>query len=126
VSWLADAVLVVHLIFLGFVVGGLAFIWIGAMCGWQVIRNFLFRVLHLAAILFVLAEALIGVACPLTVWEDELRGRRAEIGFIARLLHRILYYDFPGWVFLTLYLMFALAVAASFILIPPVRVRDRI
>jgi len=95
------------------------------MCGWQVIRIFLFRLLHLAAILFVLAEALIGVACPLTVLEDELRGRPAETGFIARLLHRILYYDFPGWVFLTLYLLFALAVAASFVLIPPVRVRDR-
>ena len=81
---LADAVLVVHLMFVAFVVGGLAFIWIGAMCGWQVIRNFFFRVLHLAAILFVCAEALIGVACPLTVWEDELRGRPAETGFIAR------------------------------------------
>jgi len=125
VGWLADAVLVVHLMFVAFVVGGLAFIWIGAMCGWQVIRNFLFRVLHLAAILFVCAEALIGVACPLTVWEDELRGRPAETGFIARLLHRILYYDFPGWGFLTLYLLFALAVAASFVLIPPVRVIDR-
>ena len=124
-GWLADAVLIVHLVFVAFVVGGLAFIWIGAMCGWQVIRIFLFRLLHLAAILFVLAEALIGVACPLTVWEDELRGRPAETGFIARLLHRILYYDFPGWVFLTLYLLFALAVAASFILIPPVRARDR-
>ena len=54
-----------------------------------------------------------------------MRGRPAETGFIARLLHRILYYDFPGWVFLTLYLLFALAVAASFILIPPVRARDR-
>jgi len=111
--------------FVAFVVGGLAFIWIGAMFGWQVIRSFIFRLSHLAAILFVCAEALIGVACPLTVWEDELRGRRAEIGFIARLLHRILYYDFPGWVFLTLYLLFALAVAASFVLIPPVRARDR-
>jgi len=125
VGWLADVVLIVHLMFVAFVVGGLAFIWIGAIFGWQVIRNFLFRVLHLAAILFVLAEALIGVACPLTVWEDELRGRPAESGFIARLLQRILYYDFPGWVFLTLYLLFALAVAASFVLIPPVRVRDR-
>ena len=124
-GWLADAVLIVHLMFVAFVVGGLAFIWIGAIFGWQVIRNFHFRVLHLAAILFVCAEALIGVACPLTVWEDELRGRPAETGFIARLLHRILYYDFPGWVFLTLYLLFALAVAASFILIPPVRARDR-
>lgn len=111
--------------FVAFVVGGLAFIWIGAMCGWQVIRSFLFRVLHLAAIVFVCAEALIGVACPLTVWEDQLRGRTAQNGLIAGLLHGVLYYDFPGWVFLTLYLLFALAVAASFVLIPPICVQDR-
>lgn len=121
-GWLADAVLIVHLLFVAFVVGGLAFIWIGAMCGWRVIRSFPFRVLHLAAIAFVCAEALIGVACPLTVWEDQLRGRAAETGFIAGFLHRVLYYDFPGWVFLTLYLLFALAVAVSFVLIPPNRV----
>lgn len=119
--WLADAVLIVHLLFVAFVVGGVAFIWIGAMCGWQVVRNFPFRVLHLAAILFVFAETLIGVACPLTVWEDQLRGRAADSGLVARWLQRILYYDFPGWVFLTLYLVFALAVAASFVLIPPSR-----
>jgi len=59
VGWLADAVLIVHLLFVAFVVGGVAFIWIGAMCGWRVVRNFPFRVLHLAAILFVFAEALI-------------------------------------------------------------------
>jgi hypothetical protein len=126
VGWLADAVLIVHLLFVAFVVGGLAFIWIGAMCGWQFIRNFLFRVLHLAAIAFVCAEALIGVACPLTVWEDQLRGRPAQAGFIARFLHRVLYFDFPGWVFLTLYLLFALAVVASFVFIPPIRVYERI
>ena len=124
-GWLADAVLIVHLLFVAFVVGGLAFIWIGALCGWQIVRNFLFRVLHMAAILLVCAEALIGVACPLTVWEDQLRGRPSESGFFARWLHRILYYDFPGWVFLTLYLLFALAVAASFVLIPPSRDHDR-
>ena len=124
-SGLADIVLLVHALFVAFVVGGLAFIWIGALCGWRVVGNFLFRVLHMAAILFVCAEALIGVACPLTVWEDQLRGHPAESGFVARWLHRILYYDFPEWVFLTLYLLFALAVAASFVLIPPSRDYDR-
>lgn len=120
-SGLADVVLLVHALFVTFVVGGLAFIWIGALLGWPIVRNFLLRVLHLAAILFIFAETLIGVACPLTVWEDQLRGRAADSGLVARWLHRILYYDFPGWVFLTVYLLFALAVVASFVLIPPSR-----
>ena len=124
-SGLADVVLLVHSLFVAFVVGGLAIIWIGALCGWQIVRNFFFRVLHMAAILFVCAEALIGVACPLTVWEDQLRGRTAESGFIARWLQRIVYYDFPPWVFLTLYILFTLAVAASLILIPPRRDCDQ-
>jgi hypothetical protein len=125
VSGLADVVLLVHALFVAFVVGGLAVIWIGALRGWQIVRNFHFRVLHMAAILFVCAEALIGVACPLTVWEDQLRGRAWESGFIARWLHHILYYDFPEWVFLTLYILFTLAVAASLFLIPPRRNRQR-
>ncbi|MGH8693778.1 MAG: DUF2784 domain-containing protein [Burkholderiales bacterium] len=122
---LADFILIAHALFVAFVVGGLAVIWIGALRGWQIVRNFRFRVLHMAAILFVCAEALIGVACPLTVWEDQLRGRASESGFIARWLHRILYYDFPEWVFLTLYILFTLAVAASLFLIPPRRNRQR-
>ena len=124
-SGLADVVLLVHALFVVFVVGGLAFIWIGASCGWRVVRNFPFRVLHLAAILLVCAEGLIGVACPLTVWEDQLRASPAQGDFVARWLHRILYYDFPGWVFLTLYLLFAVAVAVSFVLIRPSRDHDQ-
>ena len=120
-GWLADAGLIVHLLFVAFVVGGLAFIWIGAVCGWQVVRNFLFRVLHLAAILFVCAEALVGVACPLTVWEDKLRGRAADSGLVARWLHRILYYDFPGWVFALAYALFAIIVVLTFVLFAPIR-----
>lgn len=124
-SWLADLVLLIHAAFVAFVVGGLALIWIGALCGWQIARNLPFRILHMAAILFVCVEALIGVACPLTVLEDQLRGRVAESGFIARWLNRVIYYDFPTWVFLTIYVLFTLAVAASFFLVPPRRGREK-
>ncbi len=120
-SALADFILLVHALFVAFVVGGLALIWIGALRGWRIARNFPFRALHMAAILVVCAEALIGVACPLTVLEDQLRGRTAESGFIARWLHRILYYDFPGWVFVSAYALFALIVVLTFFLFPPAR-----
>lgn len=111
---LADLILAVHFAFVLFVVGGLALIWIGAAMGWRWIRNLWFRVAHLGAIVYVAGEALVGAWCPLTVWEAQLRGARAEKGFIAQWVHRILFYDFPGWVFTTAYVMFAVAVAATF------------
>jgi hypothetical protein len=116
---LADCVLVVHLLFVLFVVGGMAAIWGGAAAGWRWIRGRPFRVAHLAATTFVAAESLLGVMCPLTVWEDALRGAPAPRSFMARWLHRILYYDFPGWAFTVAYVAFALAVALTWRWIPP-------
>ena len=118
-SLLADLVLLVHLAFVSFVVGGLALIWLGAVLHWRWVRHFWFRIAHLAAIFFVAAEALAGMLCPLTVWEDALRGRESETGFLARWLHRIMFYDFPNWVFTLAYVLFALAVALTFWLAPP-------
>ena len=118
---LADFVLVVHFAFVAFVVGGLALIWIGAAAGWQWVRNFWFRIAHLAAIAFVAAEAVVGVLCPLTVWEAALRGTQAEKSFVAQWVHRLLFYDFPEWAFTFLHVGFALLVAASWFLVRPVK-----
>jgi hypothetical protein len=116
---LADLVLAVHFAFVAFVVGGLALIWTGAATGWRWTRNRRFRIAHLAAILFVMVEALIGATCPLTVWEDTLRGTAGNRGFMSRWLHRLLYYNFPEWVFTAAYVAFALAVIATYLLLPP-------
>ena len=117
----ADAILVLHFAFVTFVVGGLAAIWLGAALGWRGVRNFRFRIAHLAAICFVAAEALIGMTCPLTIWEDALRGRASETGFIARWIHGVIFYDLPPWVFTTAYVTFALIVALTLWLVPPKR-----
>ena len=120
---LADLILIIHFLFVAFVVGGLALIWIGAVADWAWVRNFWFRVAHLAAIVFVAGEALVGVWCPLTVWEDALRGVHGEKGFIARWIHRVLFYDFPGWMFTVAYVLFALGVVATWWFIRPVTAR---
>jgi Protein of Unknown function (DUF2784) len=117
---IADAILVVHFTFVVFVVGGLAFIWIGAALRWGSVRNLRFRVAHLAAIAFVALEAAIGVACPLTVWEDALRGGTpAHSTFIERLIAPILFLDFPPWAFTALHVGLALLVALTFWCVPP-------
>src|SRR5258706_108550 len=95
---LADAILLLHAFFVLFVVGGLALILAGAR-RWSWIRNRVFRGLHLAAIAFVAIEALLGITCPLTRWEDLLRGAQAERSFIGRWVAYFLYYDLPEPVF---------------------------
>jgi hypothetical protein len=121
----ADLILVVHFAFVAFVVGGLAVIWIGAALRWEWVRNGWFRVAHLAAICFVAAEALLGVMCPLTVWEDALRGRGGETAFVARWVHRVMFYDLPDWVFTAAYVLFALVVALTWWLVPAQRRRAK-
>jgi hypothetical protein len=116
---MADIVLVIHFLFVLFVVGSLPLIWIGHWMGMGFVRNRRFRFAHLAAILYVTTESLLGVICPLTWLEDTLRGTPTETGFIERWLHSILFYQFPEWVFLVAYMLFALLVIITFRLIPP-------
>jgi len=115
----ADLILVIHFAFVLFVVAGLPMIWIGAARSWHWVRNFKLRVAHLAAISFVALEALLGMACPLTLWEDALRGAATDTGFVARWLRSLLYYSFPDWVFTSAYALFALLVAVTWWRVPP-------
>ena len=79
---LADAILVVHFAIVLFITAGLPVIYLGAAAGWTWVREWRWRALHFAAILVVATESILGLACPLTVWEDALRGHRAREGFI--------------------------------------------
>ena len=118
---LADAILVVHAAFVIFVVGALPAIWIGAALGRPFAVNPWFRGLHLAAIAFVVAEALAGVICPLTLWENALRGEVTDRGFIQRWVHAWLFWNWPAWVFTAIYVAFGLLVALTWWRVPPRR-----
>ena len=84
-------------------------------------RNRRFRLLHLASILIVTLEALAGVGCPLTVWEDALRGVTRPQGLIATVLARVLYWDLPAWVFVLAYAVWATLTVATWYWLPPRR-----
>ncbi len=122
---LADLILVVHFAFVLFVVASLPLIWLGAAAGWRQVRHFGFRLAHLAAILVVSAEAAAGIWCPLTLWEDALRGATSEKSFVARWIHTLLFYDLPPAVFTMAYLLFAGLVALTWWRIPPNRRNPR-
>lgn len=118
---LADLLLVFHFSIAGFILLGLILVWIGALAGWSWIRSPWFRYLHLAAIVFVAAEALVGYACPLTLWEDLLRGGVRPESFVGRWVQRLLYYNAPESVFTTLYAVWAAATLLTLRFVPPTR-----
>ncbi len=120
---LADLVVTIHFGYVAFVVVGLLLTILGAVCGWRWIRNRWFRGLHLLAILVVVAEAWLGIECPLTTWENQLRSAAGSStyssGFIAQWLHDCMFFDAPPWVFTLGYTAFGLAVIATWWLVPP-------
>jgi len=122
---LADLVLGLHALVVLFVVGGLAAIVAGNLRGWAWVNQLWFRLLHLAAIGYVAAQAWLGVDCPLTTLEMALRERAGLVthgaSFIGHWLQRLLYYDAPPWAFTLAYSLFALAVAATWWRYPPRR-----
>ena len=122
----ADLVLVAHFGYVAFVVLGLLLVWVGYFRRWGFVRNFWFRLAHLLAIAYVAAEALLGIVCPLTVWEDKLRllaggGGQYQGSFVEHWLHRVMFFQAEAWVFTVAYLGFFLAVLASFWVVRPRR-----
>ena len=119
----ADALLVLHVLVVCFIVLGLLLVLAGGVVGWSWVRNPWFRVLHLVAIGIVVAQAWAGELCPLTIWEQALRLRGGDAtysgAFIAHWLGELLYYEVPVRIFAILYSLFGALVAAAWFLVRP-------
>ncbi len=121
----ADAVLLLHFLFVVYVVLGLLLILTGGLLRWSWVRNWWFRISHLAAIGIVVLQAWLGMICPLTTLEMWLRREAGDASysgaFIAHWLDAILYYQAPAWVFALCYTVFGAVVVMSWIWIRPER-----
>ena len=124
---LADLIIAIHVAYVGYVLVGQAVILVGAALHWSWIRNLWFRGTHLAAILIVAFEAIWGITCPLTTWENQLRagaGQEVSQGtFIGRFLDSVLFYDVDPKILNWAYIGFAVLVLGTLILVPPRRRR---
>ncbi len=96
---LSDIVVVLHLIWAAFMIGGVGLAVVGIFRpAWRRFKKL--RTLHLAGILLTASVPLWGGICPLTRWEDALRAGSspsASRSFLADLAHRLLYIDVPIW-----------------------------
>jgi hypothetical protein len=122
-QFLADLVLTVHFAIVVFVIGGLVFIVVGGWRGWRLARLLWFRLMHLVAIVVVVAQAWLGKLCALTTLEMWLRTKAHETtytgSFIEYWLDRLLFFEAPTWVFTLAYSAFGLAVLATWWVFPP-------
>jgi hypothetical protein len=64
-----------------------------------------------------------GAACPLTTIEGRLRAMSGEASqshdFIGYRVDRLIFYNFPSWVFTVAYVVFGILVTIVFVLAPP-------
>jgi Protein of Unknown function (DUF2784) len=124
-GYAADALVAIHLAYVGYVVLGQVAIIIAAPFKWQWARNPWFRFTHLAAIAYVAYEEFAGIRCPLTVWEEQLRalgGQAINSGttFMGRMFHDLLFYEnTPHIVFAVGHVAMAVLVLQAFIMYPP-------
>ena len=120
---IADAILLLHVLFVVFVVIGLVLIFAGKLRCWSWIRNPWFRLAHLAAIGIVVVQSWVGAICPLTSLEMVLRSRAGDAAysgsFISHWLGTVLYYQAPAWVFVVCYTAFGAVVVASWFWVRP-------
>lgn len=119
----ADLILIVHALFIAFVVFGLVLIIAGRFLSWAWVRNRWFRITHLICIGIVVAQSWLGMICPLTTWEMTLRRRAGgatyDESFISHWLGELIYYQAPWWVFVVAYTAFGSIVVFSWFWVRP-------
>jgi hypothetical protein len=119
----ADVLLFTHVLFAAFVIVGLLLILVGRLFSWSWVRNPWYRVAHLIGIMVVVLQSWLGVICPLTIWEMQLRSKAGDVvyagSFISHWLEELLYFQAPTWVFIVCYTTFGLFVLFSWFWVRP-------
>ena len=68
---------------------------------------------------FVTIESILGITCPLTTLENNLRGIITNQTFISKYLSKIIFLNFPSSVFLALYFTGFLIAVYTIVKYPP-------
>ena len=120
-----STVYIVHLLYALIIVIGFFLIIAGFFARWKWVRNFTFRLIHLSMIGIVAFESVFNIECPLTWLEYKLMSldnmRHSSMPFIAGMVNKVLYYNFPIWMFNAIYIALGITVFIVWFTIPPVR-----
>ena len=119
----ADAIAVVHLGFVAFVVWTELLVLLGTVLGWEWIRDPVLRCVHLGLVGYVGVQDIFGKVCPLTIWENRLRDRagqtRSNKSFIGKVVHQRLMCELDERTLRRIRMTFALVVTVTFVAVLP-------
>ena len=115
----ADTILYIHFIIAFFIVSLFFLIPFGYKLKWSWIKNRKIRLIHIILIFFVTLEAIMGITCPLTIIENDLRGIIVSNSFVNTWINKILFFDFPREYFLITYTLCSLWTTLIWVKFPP-------
>ena len=116
---IADIVLIFHFCIVIFITFGFFLIPIGYKFGWVWVTNLKLRILHCGMMMVVTLETLLGITCPLTSIENNLRGVYESTSFLSYWVKQIIYWDSPDQFFIILYCMVLVWTFSMWKLFPP-------
>ena len=102
---IADLILSIHFCVVIFVVFGLLIMPIGCLFNLNWTRNRSMRSIHLALMGFITLETLLGITCPLTYFENAMRGVDYNPSFVSYWILSLVYWDLPTYYFRTVYIL---------------------
>jgi hypothetical protein len=125
---LAQAVLTLHVGVILFNIFGLIAVPLGAVLHWDFVHLFWWRALHLASLVVVAIQAMLGEACFLTYWQSDLLRAAGQSGseepLIQRTIEGLIFWPLPLWVFAAGYVAVLIYTIALWKLVPPRRTRN--
>lgn len=116
---LAAGMLALHVLVIAFNIAGLVLIPLGAWRGWAWVREPWWRSAHLLALAVVALQAVLGRACFLTLWQDDLQHAAARTPLIQHWVNRLIYWPLPMAFFTTVYVLVFLYVVVLWWKWPP-------
>ena len=116
---IADIILIFHFCVVIFITFGFFLIPIGYKFGWVWITNLKLRIFHCGMMMFVTLETLLGITCPLTSIENNLRGIYESTSFVSYWIKKIIYWESPDQFFIILYCMLLVWTFSMWKLFPP-------
>jgi len=122
---LADTIMVLHLAWIIFMLWGFV-LTIRGFFHPKFFDRWLFRTVHLLGILFVVALEILGKYCPLTLWENALRGHyNPETdypgSFIIKYIEQMIYPDVSPLVVIIPTILLATFTLVAFVSKPPAK-----
>lgn len=99
----ADFVLIIHFGIVLFLTLGLVALPIGYLRNYVWTRNNKMRMTHISLMAFVTLEAIFGITCPLTKFENILRKVEYQQPFVSQWISQFIYWNLPTYFFVIIY-----------------------